>query len=234
MDTTSPLSVEPCRVAVSSSNNHPAPAALTAAPSQHTGRPAAESQLMNCLSSLRRWAHGRVPPAARGRFDTCDFVQEAAIRTLARLDVFEPRHPAALEAYMRRAILNLVRDEARRIARRPVSTEVPEDLPSPLPKPLDTVIQNEADECHRRALGRLSLKDRRLILSRVYYARSAAEIAKEFDLPSSDAARMAVGRALTRLKQQIANSSAAEAPSSAKGSIGQARLALGANRSDRS
>src|ERR1700712_4832265 len=86
-------------------------------------RPHAETLLLNCLSSLRRWAHGRVPAAARGRVDTRDFVQEAAVRTLARLDVFEPRHPAALEAYMRRAIINLVRDEARRIARRPVSTD---------------------------------------------------------------------------------------------------------------
>jgi len=174
-------------------------------------RPEAEMLLTKCLSSLRRWAHGRVPAAARGRFDTRDFVQEAAIRTLARLDVFEPRHPAALEAYMRRAIINLVRDEARRIARRPASTEVTEDLPCPEPRPLEAAIQHEADETYRRALRHLTTKDRRLILARICSERTASELARDFGFPSSDAARMAVARAFTKLKRQLESPPAPEA-----------------------
>lgn len=211
MDTTSTAGVQTDHAIDTPSSHREDVSAV--APGPAAGRPATEALLTNCLSSLRRWAHGRVPQAARGRFDTRDFVQEAAIRTLARLDVFEPRHPAALEAYMRRAVLNLVRDEARRLARRPVSTEVPEDLPSPTPRPLDTVLQNEADECHRRAFRQLTPKDRRLILARVYYERSSADIAREFELPSVDAARMAVARALTRLRHQIAKPAAGVMPS---------------------
>src|SRR6187402_3509845 len=55
-------------------------------------RNAVEALLQRCLPSLRRWAHGRLPSAARGAFDTEDIVQDAALHALRRLDVFEPRH----------------------------------------------------------------------------------------------------------------------------------------------
>jgi RNA polymerase sigma-70 factor (ECF subfamily) len=52
-------------------------------------RAAVEALLQRCLPSLKRWAHGRLPPAARGSLDTGDLVQEAALHALRRLDVFD-------------------------------------------------------------------------------------------------------------------------------------------------
>ena len=49
---------------------------------------------------------------SRGDFDTKDLVQEAALRMLKRRFLFEPRHAHAVQAYMRRTVMNLVRDEA--------------------------------------------------------------------------------------------------------------------------
>jgi len=37
-------------------------------------RPAMEALLQRCLPPLKRWAHGRLPAAARGRLDTGDLV----------------------------------------------------------------------------------------------------------------------------------------------------------------
>ena len=51
------------------------------------------------LPSVQRWAHGRLPRAARAQFDTRDLVQEAALRMLRRRGSFAPRHPGAVEEY---------------------------------------------------------------------------------------------------------------------------------------
>ena len=55
--------------------------------------------LQASLRPVQRWAHGRLPRAARSRFDTRDLVQEAALRMLGRRGTFVVRHPGAVEAY---------------------------------------------------------------------------------------------------------------------------------------
>jgi len=48
-------------------------------------RMAVEALLQRCLPSLKRWAHGRLPAAARGPLDTGDLVQDDAAARLRRL-----------------------------------------------------------------------------------------------------------------------------------------------------
>lgn len=64
-------------------------------------------------SWLRPWARGRLPPEGAA-LDTSDLVQDSLHRTFARLKWFEPNHDGALQAYLRRAVDNRVRDELRR------------------------------------------------------------------------------------------------------------------------
>ena len=71
------------------------------------------------LEPLRRWTRGRLPAWARDGMDTDDLVQETLLGTLAHLDHFEPRRRGALQSYMRRAILNKIRDQVRKMNRRP-------------------------------------------------------------------------------------------------------------------
>ncbi len=71
------------------------------------------------LPSLRRWASGRLPRWTRDLMDTDDLVQETVVRAINRIDQFESRHEGALQAYLRQAVLNRIRDEARRFGRRP-------------------------------------------------------------------------------------------------------------------
>lgn len=167
-------------------------------------RPAMEALLERCLPPLKRWAHGRLPAAARGRLDTGDLVQEAALHAINNLDTFEPRHVGAMQAYLRQSVINRIRDEVRRIVRQPPPLELPDDHPSDRTSPLEFAIQEEAYEHYRDALSRLSPKDRELIVGRIEVQWSLAEIAHRFGLRTVDAARMAVNRAVKRLTTDLA------------------------------
>src|SRR2546425_13276549 len=90
-------------------------------------RGAVEALLQRCLPPLKRWAHGRLPAIARGYCDTNDLVQEAALHLVKRLDVFEPQHVGALQAYLRQSVINRIRDDIRRVTRQPPPVELPDD-----------------------------------------------------------------------------------------------------------
>ena len=66
--------------------------------------------------ALRQWARGRLPKWARGVNDTADIVQDALLQTFRRIDRFEDRGKGALQAYLRQAATNRIRDEIRRVA----------------------------------------------------------------------------------------------------------------------
>lgn len=172
-------------------------------------RDAVEALLQRCLPRLRRWAHGRLPIAARGHLDTEDLVQESALHVLGRLDVFEPRHVGAMQAYLRASVINRIRDEVRRIGRQPPPLELSEDHPSDETSPLEVAIQGEAYDRYRQALTELGPRDRELVVTRVELQWSVAEIAERFRLPTIDAARMAVTRALRRLMNTLGPASPA-------------------------
>ena len=58
-------------------------------------------------------------PVCAGLADTQDLVQDAVIRAFPQLKTFEARHPGALQAYLRQAITNHIRDEIRKVNSRP-------------------------------------------------------------------------------------------------------------------
>ena len=166
-------------------------------------REAVEALLQRCLPQLKRWAHGRLPPAARGSLDTGDLVQETVLHVLRRLDTFEPRHVGAMQAYLRQSVINRIRDEVRKIGRQPAPVELPEELPSEMTSPLEVVVEQEAYDRYRAALAELSPRDREMIVARIEVQWSLAEIAQKFGMRTTDAARMAVSRALRRLTERL-------------------------------
>ena len=164
---------------------------------------AVEALLQRCLPALTRWAHGRLPTAARGAIDTGDLVQEAVLHALQRLDTFEPRHVGAMQAYLRQSVINRIRDEVRRVVRRPPASPLAEEMPGDATSPLELAIQAESYERYRRALGALKPREREMVVARVEVQWSLTEIAQNFRMPSVDAARMAVSRALKRLSAHM-------------------------------
>jgi RNA polymerase sigma factor (sigma-70 family) len=166
-------------------------------------REALEALMMRCLPPLRRWAHGRLPHFARGALDTCDIVQDAVGRALGKLDGFEARHQGALQAYLRQAVMNRIRDVIRYRRRRPDHVEPPEELLADETSALDRLIGAEQLAHYDEALLRLRPIDREAIVGRLELQYSYAELAVLLGKPSPDAARVAVTRALARLVDEI-------------------------------
>jgi len=166
-------------------------------------RLALEALLERCLPPVKRWAHGRLPAHARGALDTGDLVQEAAMHVLARLDKFEPRHVGAMQAYLRMSVVNRIRDEIRRVGRRPEMVEMSSEPISDATSPIEAAIRVQAYERYRSALGELRPRDREMVVARVEMQWTAEQIAHRFRMPSVDAARVAVSRALKRLTGRL-------------------------------
>ena len=203
------------------------------APSNDTGRadppdPGSEQRLLNRVRRgsasavaalferytpwLRRRASGRLPQWARSGVATSDLVQDALHHTLARLTWFESTHVAALRAYLRRAVENRVQDELRRAIRRlDLARLAPGE--APLRRVEDAAPQYQQrlqDELWGRyldGLKRLTVRDRRLIVGRAELGYTYAQLAAIERLPSPDAARKALKRAVIRLSAVMPSAS---------------------------
>src|SRR5688572_19516928 len=169
-------------------------------------RQAVEALLQRSVPQLKRWAHGKLPAAARNNLDTGDLVQETVLHVLRRLDTFQPRHVGAMQAYLRQSVLNRIRDEVRRIGRHPTPCELPVNMPSEEPTPLELAVEAEAVSSYHEGLTALNPRDRELVVARIEAQWSHDEIARHFGMPTADAARMAVSRALRRLMKSLTDS----------------------------
>ena len=105
------------------------------------------------LQPLRRWARGRLPKWARDLAETDDLVQDTLLQTFKRIGDFECRGVGALQAYLREAILNRVRDELRRTSRRPSTTELDGLEVNPGLSPLEEAIGRESIERYEQRAG---------------------------------------------------------------------------------
>ena len=167
-----------------------------------------DDQALNALAArylprMRRWASGRLPRWARDLADTDDLVQESMLQTFRRLDRIDVDHEGALQAYLRQAIMNRIRDQFRRFARAPDVAELDPEHPARDSSPLEAAIGVEAVERYERALARLRLEDRAAIVARIEMDSTNEELATALNKPSANAARMAVARALVRLANEM-------------------------------
>lgn len=158
------------------------------------------------LPELTRFAHGRLPAAARGMGDTGDLVQVAVVRMLGQIGRFKPGFRGSLGAYLRCIVLNLIRDAIRRLHRRPVTETLSPDLPAPDADPLQGMIRNENLERYEAALAGLPGDWRTAFVMRFEMGMSYREIAEDLGRPSEDAARKLVQRALKDMVARVRRS----------------------------
>lgn len=159
--------------------------------------------LERCVPALRRWAHGRLPQTARGMNDTADIVQDTIIAAMRRFEVFECRHQGALQAYLRQAVMNRIRDVIRHSKRRPEISGVSEGIEDEATSPLEAAIGAENLERYESALQRLKPADREAIIGRLEMLYPYDELATVLGRPTAAAARMAVMRAMKRLAAEM-------------------------------
>lgn len=159
---------------------------------------------------LRRWATGRLPRWARQLTDTDDLVQDALLQTFKRIVEFQPRGPGALQAYLRQAVMNRVRDELRRRGRQPAAAALDDPGADVVvidgsDSPLEQAIGQQNLQRYEQALSRLKPDERETIIGRLEMGYSYLELAEMVGKPSADAARKATQRALVRLAEEMRN-----------------------------
>ena len=155
---------------------------------------------------LRRRASGRLPQWARSGVATSDLVQDVLHHAFARLKWFESKHAGALRAYLRRAVENRFQDEMRRAIRRlDIARLAPGEEPL---RPFEDaapqyqqLLQDEMWGRYQEGLKRLKVRDRRLIVGRAELGYNYEQLAAIERLPSPDAARKALKRAVVRLSE---------------------------------
>lgn len=153
------------------------------------------------LPRLYRWASGRLPSNVRRAVDTGDLVQEIFLSTIGRLEGLHPRSPGSFTAYLRKALLNRIKDETRKVGRKPELAALGGNEADTAPSPLDRTIGLDLREQYESAMMQLKEDDRAAVFLRVELKMGYAEIAGVLNKPSPDAARMTVQRALVRLAE---------------------------------
>jgi RNA polymerase sigma factor (sigma-70 family) len=136
--------------------------------------------------------------------DTADLIQESILSVFGRLQTFEPRREGAFRAYLRQTVMNRIRDQYRSSVGRPAQVELDSTHPAPQASPLDIAIGNEATTRYLAALERLRPEEREIIVARIELGYNYEQIATFLRKPTANAARVAVGRALTKLAYEMA------------------------------
>lgn len=157
--------------------------------------------LARYLPILRRWAHGRLPNYARQLADTDDLVQITLLRAFNQLGSFEPRGEGGFLLYLRRILLNALRDEIRRWRRAHSSGEPDVDIPDPGRSILEEVIGRDTVERYEAALVELTEEQREAVILRIEFDFKHEQIAEAIGKPTANAARMLVSRALVRVAE---------------------------------
>jgi RNA polymerase sigma factor (sigma-70 family) len=170
---------------------------------QHGDQEALADLMQRFLPRLRRWASGRLPGAVRDLADTSDLVQDVLLQSFRRIEGLDLDRAGGLQAYLRQAILNRIRDEFRKFKRRPDAVELESAQADDGPSPLEAAIGHQALERYEAALAGLRPGDREAIIARIELGFTYDEVAQLLGKPTGNAARMAVERAIVRLIERL-------------------------------
>ncbi len=130
-------------------------------------------------------------------------MQVTLIRALDHVEGFEPRHEGAFLSYMRRILLNQIRDEVRRVARRPERAVLDDNLPALGRSPLEDAIGRESVERYEAVLDQLTKEQREAVVLRLELGFTYQQVADALGHGSPNAARMMVARALVRMSERM-------------------------------
>jgi RNA polymerase sigma-70 factor (ECF subfamily) len=151
---------------------------------------------------VRRWARGRLPSYLRHDANTEDVMQDAVLRTLKNIKNFQHRTVGGLQAYLRKSVVNRIRDLIRGLSRHGTRVELSDELRAEAPSPLETAIMHEGIGRFLEGLQKLKPADRQVIVWRVELGYGIDEIATRLG-KSKTATRMTVSRAVARLAKEL-------------------------------
>jgi len=106
-------------------------------------------------------------------------------------------------AYLRQILMNLIRDEGRRVARTPGLEELGEAVADGRRSPLEDAIGSDVLQAYENGLAHLSEAQREAVVLRIELGLPYQEVAHAVGSPSANATRMAVVRALAWLAEHM-------------------------------
>jgi RNA polymerase sigma-70 factor (ECF subfamily) len=169
-----------------------------------TGDVNAREQLMSkCLPLLRRWARHKLPQYARDLADTEDIVQDTLLNAFRRLPTFKWEREGALYCFLREALRNRIIDEVRRAQRSPLPEALVNEPVDRGQSPFEALVDREKLERYEAALERLRPIDREAIIGRIELQLSFEELAVALGKPTTNAARVALSRAVASLIREM-------------------------------
>jgi RNA polymerase sigma-70 factor, ECF subfamily len=160
---------------------------------------AREALFQRYLPLLQRWSHGRLPGYARGSNDTNDLVQITLMRALNRLEDFQSEGSGSFLAYLRRILLNVVRDEIRRTGRSGIKVTLHDaQADGHLPSPVEQLVGQEQLARYEKALAQLPERQQEVMILRIEFGLSFPQISEEVG-STPDAVRMMINRATDQM-----------------------------------
>jgi RNA polymerase sigma-70 factor (ECF subfamily) len=155
------------------------------------------------LPLLSSWARRKAPEWIRRRGETDDLVQRTVLNALRRLKHLDPAQEDQLQGYLRRSLINLIRDDFRRAQRHPPSSPLDENAISWAPSPLRRTLAREEMRRYQSALARLTPRSRAAIVGRFERGLSYERLAGVLGRPTAGAARIAVTRSVAALHREM-------------------------------
>jgi len=155
------------------------------------------------LPLLSGWARRKAPAWIRRSGGTDDLVQRTVLNALRRLKQLDPHREDQLQGYLRRSLLNLIRDDFRRARRTPPTESLDENIRSGTPTPLRQAMVLEEMRRYHAALACLTPRARAAIVGRFEQGLSYEQLARKLDRPTPGAARLAVARAAEALRREM-------------------------------
>ncbi len=134
--------------------------------------------------------------------DTEDVIQDVFLRTIRGIKRFQHRTVGGLQAYLRQAVVNRIRDLIRGSKRRGTADGMDREPRDWKPSPLEAAIMREQLDRFLEALRKLRPADRQVIVWRIELGYTAEEIATKLG-KSKAAAGMTVSRAMARLAHEL-------------------------------
>ncbi|MEM1091708.1 MAG: sigma-70 family RNA polymerase sigma factor [Pseudomonadota bacterium] len=162
------------------------------------------------LPLMRQWAHGRLPAYVRDLSETDDLVQVTFMRALNKLDSFEAEKPGAFLAYLRAILMNVLRDEIRRLTRRPNQLPLTEERIASEVSVVENAVGGELMSAYEDSLSKLPEEKRVAIIMRIEFGMTYEEIARELERSSANSTRMMIVRALAELAENMPTGPAAD------------------------
>jgi RNA polymerase sigma-70 factor (ECF subfamily) len=153
-----------------------------------------------------RWASGRMPAYARDFTDTEDIVQLALIGLVKNFESFNYQGEWSLQAYLRRSVVNEIRQQIRRRERLPEIERLSDSVASSGLCPHENAVGKEVFERYNVALETLTPIEQEAVIALIELGCSHKEIMLLTEKPTVDAARMFVSRALEKLAKVMAAS----------------------------